>query len=170
MQRKLQAGALSSSRELRARELGAGNWKLRTNEPPTNAPPYSSNASSTPSRSSGWSSLLVFLLIHLVPGDPILQMLGEGAPAADIAGHAPRLRTRSSPRPAIPQLLEGRSARRSWAIPPLQSERHQADRCNAIPTLCNSRWPRYWSRSALAFLPESAPPSAATNGTTARSA
>jgi ABC-type dipeptide/oligopeptide/nickel transport system permease component len=27
---------------------------------------------------------LVFLLIHLVPGDPIVQMLGEGAPAADI--------------------------------------------------------------------------------------
>jgi ABC-type dipeptide/oligopeptide/nickel transport system permease component len=27
---------------------------------------------------------LVFLLIHLVPGDPIAQMLGEGAPAADI--------------------------------------------------------------------------------------
>jgi ABC-type dipeptide/oligopeptide/nickel transport system permease component len=27
---------------------------------------------------------LVFLLIHLVPGDPILQMLGEGAPGADI--------------------------------------------------------------------------------------
>src|ERR1051326_5760808 len=26
---------------------------------------------------------VVFLLIHLVPGDPILQMLGEGAPAAD---------------------------------------------------------------------------------------
>ncbi len=24
---------------------------------------------------------LVFLLIHLVPGDPILQMLGEGAAA-----------------------------------------------------------------------------------------
>jgi peptide/nickel transport system permease protein len=33
---------------------------------------------------------LVFLLVHLVPGDPILQMLGEGAPAADIqaARHA----------------------------------------------------------------------------------
>ncbi|MBV9574180.1 MAG: ABC transporter permease [Acidobacteriales bacterium] len=33
---------------------------------------------------------LVFLLIHLVPGDPILQMLGENAPAADIeaARHA----------------------------------------------------------------------------------
>ncbi len=29
---------------------------------------------------------LVFLLIHLVPGDPILQMLGEGASPADIAG------------------------------------------------------------------------------------
>ena len=28
---------------------------------------------------------LVFLLIHLVPGDPILQMLGEGATPADIA-------------------------------------------------------------------------------------
>src|SRR5579871_6747116 len=28
---------------------------------------------------------VVFLLIHLVPGDPILQMLGEGAPAGDVA-------------------------------------------------------------------------------------
>jgi ABC-type dipeptide/oligopeptide/nickel transport system permease component len=28
---------------------------------------------------------LVFLMIHLVPGDPIAQMLGEGAPTADIA-------------------------------------------------------------------------------------
>src|SRR5882724_8699100 len=28
---------------------------------------------------------LVFLLIHLVPGDPIVQMLGEGATAADIS-------------------------------------------------------------------------------------
>src|SRR5260370_47442 len=27
---------------------------------------------------------LVFLLIHLVPGDPILQMLGEGATPADL--------------------------------------------------------------------------------------
>src|SRR3982751_77150 len=27
---------------------------------------------------------VVFLLIHLVPGDPIQQMLGEGAAAADI--------------------------------------------------------------------------------------
>lgn len=33
---------------------------------------------------------VVFFLIHLVPGDPILQMLGEGAPATDIqaARHA----------------------------------------------------------------------------------
>jgi peptide/nickel transport system permease protein len=28
---------------------------------------------------------VVFLLIHMVPGDPILQMLGENAPATDIA-------------------------------------------------------------------------------------
>src|SRR5271170_3732346 len=36
---------------------------------------------------------LVFLLIHLVPGDPIQQMLGEGAPQADIAAtrHAYKL-------------------------------------------------------------------------------
>jgi peptide/nickel transport system permease protein len=27
---------------------------------------------------------VVFLLIHLIPGDPILQMLGEGLPAADV--------------------------------------------------------------------------------------
>src|SRR5436190_21854865 len=33
---------------------------------------------------------LVFLLIHLVPGDPVLQLLGEGAAATDIqaARHA----------------------------------------------------------------------------------
>ena len=30
---------------------------------------------------------LVFLLIHLVPGDPILQMLGEGAPAPTFRLH-----------------------------------------------------------------------------------
>ncbi|HXU16593.1 MAG TPA: ABC transporter permease [Terriglobales bacterium] len=28
---------------------------------------------------------VVFVLIHLVPGDPVLQMLGEGAPATDVA-------------------------------------------------------------------------------------
>ena len=28
---------------------------------------------------------VVFLLIHLVPGDPIVQMLGEGATASDVS-------------------------------------------------------------------------------------
>jgi ABC-type dipeptide/oligopeptide/nickel transport system permease component len=28
---------------------------------------------------------VVFLLIHLIPGDPVIQMLGEGAPATDVA-------------------------------------------------------------------------------------
>ena len=31
-----------------------------------------------------WISALVFLMIHLVPGDPIQQMLGEGAASADV--------------------------------------------------------------------------------------
>src|SRR5260370_23129667 len=40
---------------------------------------------------------LVFVLIHLVPGDPIQQMLGEGAPPADIEAtrHAYGLDARS---------------------------------------------------------------------------
>ena len=36
----------------------------------------------------------VFLLIHLVPGDPIVQMLGEGATAADVSLAAPCVRAR----------------------------------------------------------------------------
>src|ERR1022692_4617980 len=33
----------------------------------------------------GWLVVsLVFLLLHLVPGDPVLQLLGKGAPATDI--------------------------------------------------------------------------------------
>ena len=35
-------------------------------------------------------TFLSFILLHLVPGDPILQMLGEGAPVTDVqaARHA----------------------------------------------------------------------------------
>lgn len=34
---------------------------------------------------------LVFLLLHLVPGDPVITMLGEGAQAADVAAMRSRL-------------------------------------------------------------------------------
>jgi ABC-type dipeptide/oligopeptide/nickel transport system permease component len=34
---------------------------------------------------------LVFLLLHLIPGDPVLTMLGEGAQAADVAAMRARL-------------------------------------------------------------------------------
>ena len=36
---------------------------------------------------------VVFLLIHLVPGDPIVQMLGEGATATDVSALAPCVRS-----------------------------------------------------------------------------
>ena len=56
---------------------------------------------------------VVFLLIHLVPGDPIEQMLGEGARPA---GHCPRCATRmgwTCRWAAISPLLARRSAWRS---------------------------------------------------------
>ena len=61
---------------------------------------------------------IVFLLIHFVPGDPIQQMLGEGAASADIesARHAYGL---DVPWAAILELLERRSAWRPWAVTPL---------------------------------------------------
>ena len=34
---------------------------------------------------------LTFALIHLVPGDPVVAMLGDTAAPADIAGNAPQL-------------------------------------------------------------------------------
>jgi ABC-type dipeptide/oligopeptide/nickel transport system permease component len=62
----------------------------------------------------------VFLLIHFVPGDPIQQMLGEGAAAGDIqaARHAYGLDV-----PLGEQYLnywKGRAPRRSGQVPPLQ--------------------------------------------------
>jgi ABC-type dipeptide/oligopeptide/nickel transport system permease component len=42
---------------------------------------------------------VVFLLIHIVPGDPIQQMLGEGAASVDVqaARHAYRLAVQPTP-------------------------------------------------------------------------
>ena len=71
---------------------------------------------------------LVFLLIHLVPGDPIQQMLGEGAPPADIAATRHAYGLDAPARRAIPPLLERRPARRPRPLVPLQPERHAPDR------------------------------------------
>jgi ABC-type dipeptide/oligopeptide/nickel transport system permease component len=74
---------------------------MMVNQPPSNGPETPATTGSArhaPSRS--WPPLrrilvtlpvlwvvvsVVFLLIHIVPGDPIVQMLGEGATASDIS-------------------------------------------------------------------------------------
>ena len=60
---------------------------------------------------------VVFLLIHLVPGDPIVQMLGEGATATDVSAlrHSYDL---DLPAPcAVLALPDGRPAWESWTLP-----------------------------------------------------
>ncbi len=59
---------------------------------------------------------VVFLLIHLVPGDPIQAMLGEGAAGADIqaARHAYGLDVPLAH--AVRPLLERRPPRRSRPV------------------------------------------------------
>jgi len=59
----------------------------------------------------------VFLLIHLVPGDPIQAMLGEGAPSADLeaARHAYGL---DIPLGSHTELLEGNLPRRLGEVHP----------------------------------------------------
>ena len=113
---------------------------------------------------------VVFLLIHLVPGDPIQAMLGEGAAGADIqaARHAYGLDVPLGT--SVPPLLErvlhgdlGRSLRLNKPVPrsgrPGLSRHPCADPCRA---LC--------SPSCSPFLPACARPPAAIAGTTAPSA
>ena len=59
---------------------------------------------------------VVFLLIHLVPGDPIVQMLGEGATAADMTGAAPCVRAGCAARCAVRAVLARGGACGSGAV------------------------------------------------------
>ncbi len=59
---------------------------------------------------------VVFLLIHLVPGDPIVQMLGEGATAADIAALRHQYGFGSAVAYAVFALLGGDRAWESGAV------------------------------------------------------
>ena len=68
---------------------------------------------------------VVFLLIHLVPGDPIQQMLGEGAAATDIAGDAPCLRAGCAAGATVRELLARPDARRPGPLAAPQSGRGQ---------------------------------------------
>ena len=81
---------------------------------------------------------VVFLLIHLVPGDPIQQMLGEGAAATDIAAarHAYGLDVPLGD--AVRKLLARPRCTAIWARSlPLQPERRAHHRPAPIPGHCS---------------------------------
>ena len=110
---------------------------------------------------------IVFFLIHLVPGDPVLQMLGENAPASDVQAtrHAYGLDA-----PIHVQYIRywegvlhgnlGPSLRFNQSVTSLIAERYPF---TLQLTLAAFSWP-----SCFPSPPESAPPAAATAGTTAR--
>jgi peptide/nickel transport system permease protein len=66
---------------------------------------------------------VVFFLIHLVPGDPIQQMLGEGVAVADLAAarHAYKLDL-----PLGQQYWEYCKVRSFWRFPPACGRRSAA--------------------------------------------
>ncbi len=70
---------------------------------------------------------LIFFLIHLVPGDPVEQMLGEGATASDIGALRHAYGSGCSTRHAICSLLGRRAARKSGTISSLQHAGYAAD-------------------------------------------
>ena len=110
---------------------------------------------------------LVFLLAHIVPGDPVQQMLGEGARAEDLQQLRHALGLGRAHFHAIRALSGRRCSRRSWRIVPISAARHARRSRRIIRPRLNSRSWRCLSARPSEFLQACLlPPGAALQPTT----